>query len=139
MSIYSQKILFFISATRINKQGLVPLTCRITYKGKRSQFSTGLFINPSYWKSGKQKAHPPNDENNYINTQLSLIKNEISQAFLYLQVNSTDFDVNDIFLKYKGENVKAEKTLLEAFKIHNDRMRSSLELNMHSLAGAGII
>ena len=79
------KILFLISATRINKKGLVPLICRITYLGKRKPFSTGLFINPKNWSSAKQQAVPLNIENTQINTQintqLSLIKQEINQAF----------------------------------------------------------
>ena len=70
------KILFLISATRINKKGLVPLICRITYLGKRKPFSTGLFINPKNWSSAKQQAVPLNTENTQINTQLSLIKQE---------------------------------------------------------------
>lgn len=37
-------------------------------------------------------------------------------------MNNTAFDVEDIYLKYKGENVKANKTLLEVFKLHNERM-----------------
>ncbi|MDY3318723.1 hypothetical protein PG637_04800 [Riemerella anatipestifer] len=40
------KILFVISASRINKQGLAPLNCRITYNSERKPFATGLFINP---------------------------------------------------------------------------------------------
>ena len=78
------KILFLISAIRINKKGLVPLICRITYLGKRKPFFTGLFINPKNWSSAKQQAFPLNTENTQINTQLSLIKQEINQAFLFL-------------------------------------------------------
>ncbi|EJL69977.1 Arm DNA-binding domain-containing protein [Chryseobacterium populi] len=87
MNINILKILFLISATRINNQGLVPIICRLTFQGDRKAFSTGLFINPNYWNSKQQKAKPPNDNNTFINSQLSLIKNEINQAFLFLQVN----------------------------------------------------
>jgi len=48
------KTLFLISASRMNKKGLVPLIFRITHKGKRKQFSTGLFINPKNWNSTQQ-------------------------------------------------------------------------------------
>ncbi|MBT0525708.1 recombinase [Riemerella anatipestifer] len=99
------KILFVISASRINKQGFAPLNCRITYNSERKPFATGLFINPDNWNSKKQKAFPPNEENNFINTQLSLIKNNINQAFLFLQVKEEKFDVNDIYTQYKGETL----------------------------------
>ncbi len=122
MSTYKINILFFISATRINKRGLVPLICRLTFNGKRKQFSTGLFINPDYWNSKKQKAHPTNKENDFINTQISLIKQKINQAFLFLQVNNENYDVEDIYLQYKGENSKKDKTVLEVFKAHNEKV-----------------
>ncbi|HEX8563266.1 MAG TPA: Arm DNA-binding domain-containing protein [Flavobacterium sp.] len=90
------KILFVISATRKNKKGLAPIICRITYLGQRKPFATGLFINPKNWHNKFQLAKPPNEENTFINKELSLIKNKINQAFLFLQVHGLDFDVRDI-------------------------------------------
>lgn len=116
------KILFVISATRINKKGLVPLVCRITYLGIRKPFATGIFIKPENWNNTHQKAIPDDTENKQINTQLSLIKQEINQAFLFLQVQKEQFDVEDIYLKYKGEDIKPSKTLIETFDLHNSRM-----------------
>ncbi|SNB22459.1 Integrase family protein [Flavobacterium psychrophilum] len=124
MTTQSIKILFVISATRKNKKGLVPLVCRITYLGKRKPFATGLFINPNNWNSSFQLAKPPNEDSNQINTQLSLIKQEINQAFLFLQVQKKQFDVDDIYLKYKGEDAKQAKTLIEVFTIHNTKMNA---------------
>jgi len=116
------RILFVISGTRINKKGLVPVICRITYSGERKPFSTGLFVNPKSWFSDKQQAKPPNEENNYINTQISLIKNKINQAYLFLQVQQDSFDVEDIYLQYKGENLIAKKSILTLFQEHNDKV-----------------
>lgn len=122
MTTQSFRILFVVSGTRRNKKGLVPLICRITYNGQRKPFSTGLFVNPEYWVSEKQQAKPSNEENNYINTQMSLIKNRINQAFLFLQVQKNNFDVEDIYLQFKGENIKAQKTILMLFQDHNDKI-----------------
>lgn len=116
------KILFVISKSRINKKGLAPIICRLTFNKRRKPFSTGIFISPKNWNSKLQLAKPPNKENEFINTQLSLIKQQINQAFLLLQVNSKVFDVEDIYLQYAGKNVKANKTLLEVFELHNNRM-----------------
>ncbi len=119
-------ILFLLEKAKMNKQGTCPVKCRLTYLGKRKPFSTGLFINPDYWNSKKQKASPSNKESEYLNTQLSLIKQEINQVFLLLQVNNENFDVEDIYLQYKGESIKANKTLLEVFDIHNERVQKLL-------------
>ena len=40
-----------------------------------------------------------------------------------LQVQQEVFDVEDIYLKYKGEDIKKEKTLLEVYTLHNERMK----------------
>jgi integrase len=108
----------------MNKKGLCPIKCRITYIGKRKVFSTSLFINPKHWKSKQQLASPP-DGDNFINTQMSLIRRKLNQAFLFLQVNqSTFFDVNDIYAKYKGEHTKKQHTFLEVLKLHNNKMET---------------
>lgn len=116
------RVLFYADKAKLNKQNKTPVKCRLTFLGKRKTFSTGLFINPYHWQGKQQKAHPPNADNNYINTQISLVSQKINEAFLFLQVSNKTFDVEDIYLQYKGENVKAHKTILEVFKLHNDRM-----------------
>ncbi len=122
MTIHVLKILFVISKSRINRKGVAPINCRITYNKKRKEFATGLFINPDYWNSKKQKAFPLSKENDFINSQLSLISQKISKAFLVLQVREIAFDVEDVFLQYRGRNIKREKHILEVFDIHNERM-----------------
>lgn len=120
------RILFIPDKSKTNQQSKCPLKCRITYLSKRKVFSTGLFINPEQWNNKKQSAEPPNSDTKYINTQLSLIKNNIHQAFLFLQVNETSFDVEDIYLKYTGKNITNHKTLLEVFTERNNAMEKLL-------------
>jgi integrase/recombinase XerD len=80
------RILFILTSNRLNKEAKSVIKCRITFLKKRKEFSTGLFINPSFWNSKQQQAEPPEPDVNYINTQLSLIRNNLNQAFLFLQV-----------------------------------------------------
>ena len=134
MGINKLNILFIISKSRVNKAGLAPLLCRITYQDKRKVFAMGLFINPSHWQNSKQIAYPPNEENNFINSQLSLIKNEINQAFLFLQLQKNDFDVEHIYKQYKGETQDEDKTLMDVFNYHNNKMKSlaGIEVSINS-------
>ena len=74
-------ILFLIAKNRMNTSGKCVIKCRITYNKQRHEFSTGLFTNPKNWSSAKQQTFPLNTENTQINTQLSLIKQEINQDF----------------------------------------------------------
>ena len=128
------RILFLLDKTKINKQGKCPLKCRITFLGKRRQFATGQFVNPKHWYSKLQQAKPPNDENHNINTQLSLIKSKINRAFLLLQMKELDFDVDDIYNQFVGKSTTAEKTLLEAFDYHINRMQKLVGIDVKQVS-----
>ncbi|CAM3397365.1 Tyr recombinase domain-containing protein [Flavobacterium longum] len=112
------KILFVISGTRKNRNGLSPILCRITYLGQRKPFATGLFINPKNWYSKLQLAKPPTEEHTFINKELSLITNKVNQAFLFLQVQGLGFDVRDIYNQYAGVKLDKDRTILDVFQYH---------------------
>lgn len=122
MNNYRLIILFFLQRNRINKQNKCPIRCRITFNKKRKEFSTGLFINPDYWNSKKQKAFPLKN-NEFTNSQLSLISQKIRKAFLILQIQDENFDVEDIYLAYKGKNTKRNKTFMEVLNLHLNIMK----------------
>lgn len=109
-------IRFIVALNRINNEGKTSISCRITYLKIRNQFSTGLFINPKHWNRKHQKAEPPNDENEFINSQLSLIKSKINKAFLLLQIQESSFTVIDIYTLYKGKKSVKEYNRLNTLK-----------------------
>ena len=134
MNDYKISILFLLQKARINKQGKCPVRCRVTYLKTRKIFSTGLFINPDYWDSGKQKASPLSTENTLLNNKLSLIYQQIDTAFLMLQILPNDFDVDDIYRKYKGEDSKDEISILGAYDLHNDKTRKLIGIDFNELS-----
>ena len=115
-------IRYILSKNKTRKDGKAPLMCRITYLDKRKQFSVGLFINPKNWNNSLQECEPPSNDNNYINSQLNLIKNQINQVFLYLQINNSEFTVDDIYTKFKGNTPKKELGVLEVYELFNIRI-----------------
>jgi integrase/recombinase XerD len=121
MNNYKLAILFFLKRNKINRKGKCPIKCRITFLKTRKEFSTGIFINPDYWDSGKQKASPPAADNSNLNNKLSLIYQQIDTAFLMFQILLNEFDVDDIYRKYKGEDSKEEITILGAYDLHNEK------------------
>ncbi|AZA81218.1 integrase [Chryseobacterium lactis] len=123
-------ILFVLDKAKTNTKGLAPLRCRITYLGERKPFATGLFINPKHWDSKQQKAKPLNEENNYVNNQLSLIKNKINQAFLLLQLQDESFEVDDIYKQYKGETLVKDYSLLEYYKLYLERLKKLIGIDI---------
>jgi integrase/recombinase XerD len=128
MNTHKLRILFVIALNRIKKNNQAPIFCRITYNQKRKQFATGISVDPKDWDRKKQIVNASDSNSKEINTKLSLIKQKINQAFLLLQVNNESFDVEDIYLQYAGKNVKANKTLLEVFELHNNRMKKLVDV-----------
>ena len=127
---YKLNIRYTLSKSRIRQDMKAPLKCRLTFNKVRKEFATGLFIIPSYWNSKNQKILETFENENYINPQLSLVRQKLHQAFLFLQVQEIDFDVNDIYNQYKGELPKKQMTLLRVFKLHNEKMKTLIAIDI---------
>jgi len=108
-------ILFIINRCKVNSRGTCALQCRLTYKKLRKTFSTGLFINPDCWNNKKQKVLRNAEQSEFITNQLSLIKTNLNQAFLLLQVQQKNFDVEDIYKIFKGENLIEDTKVVEYY------------------------
>jgi integrase/recombinase XerD len=134
MNNFKLSVLFVLQKIKMNKKGQCPIQCRITFLKSRKEFSTGIFINPNYWDSGKQKALPPDIENTLLNNKLSLIYQQIDKAFLMLQILPNDFDVDDIYRKYKGEDSKEEITILGAYDLHNSKTQKLIGIDFNQLS-----
>ena len=79
-------VLYTINKSKVNSKGLCGITCRVTYLKHRKQFSTGLSINPFFWNSRQQLVELPEPDAELINTKLSLIRTNLTQAFLFLKL-----------------------------------------------------
>ncbi|WP_299398653.1 site-specific integrase [uncultured Gelidibacter sp.] len=117
MQVNRVTILYVIYKSRKRKDGCTSLNCRITYQNKRKEFATGYYLKAQNWDNKNQVVKPTETEHNFLNTQLSLIKTQINQAFLLLQVNEITFDVDDIFRKYTGEEVKPDVGIYEVYTL----------------------
>jgi integrase/recombinase XerD len=81
MNNFKLSVLFVLQKIKMNKKGQCPIKCRITFLKSRKEFSTGIFINPDYWDSGKQKTSHQSTGNTLLNNKLSLIHQQINKAF----------------------------------------------------------
>ena len=130
MNKYDVKMLFLLARNRSYKKGNCVLKCRITYNLERKEFSTGKFINPANWNSKQQLVEPPEPDAELINTQLSLIRTKLNQAFLFLQVNEVNFDVQDIYQQYKGKPLKKERGVVEVYEMHSQRIKKLIGIDI---------
>lgn len=112
----SISILFYLNKSKTNKKGLCPIKCRITYKKKRKEFSSGEFINPSEWNSKQQKAFSRSIISQHINLQLEILTANIKKAYLQLQMCDVEFSVEDVFNAYGGKSTAKEVKVIEYFR-----------------------
>ncbi|WP_298530955.1 site-specific integrase [uncultured Algibacter sp.] len=123
-------ILFLLYKAKTNSTGKCPVRCRVTYNNKRKEFSTGQFINPQSWLSKQQAIKPEEPDSDLIETQLSLIRTNLTQAFLFLQVRGSDFSVDDIYKQYKGETPKKEFGVMEVYNLHSARIKKLIGIDI---------
>ena len=123
-------IRMLLHLTKMNSQGRCPIRFRLTYQKKRKEFSTGLFINPKHWNSKQQVVEPPEPDAELKNTQLSLIRTKLSQAFLFLQVKGSDFNVEDIYRQYKGETNKNDIGVMEVYHLHTAKIKRLIGIDI---------
>lgn len=123
-------VLFLLANNRSNRSNKCALKCRITYNKVRKEFATGKFINPKHWNSKQQLVEPPEPDAELTNTQLSLIRTKLNQAFLFLQVNEVEFDVNDIYSQYKGKPLKKDYGVVEVYKLYLLRIKKLIGIDL---------
>ena len=51
-----------------------------------------------------------------------------------LQILPNDFDVDDIYRKYKGEDSKEEITILGAYDLHNEKTKKLIGIDFNQLS-----
>ena len=134
MNNHKIRVLFVIAHNRIKKNNKAPIYCRVTYNKCRKQFATGVFVKPECWDNIRQKVLPKSTVNSLLNSSLSFISHQINEAFLMLQILPNDFDVDDIYRKYKGENSKEEITILGAYDLHNDKTKKLIGIDFNQLS-----
>lgn len=70
------KTLFYINRGKVKKDGTTAIFCRITVDGEQTVITTGIFCNPSDWKSKKGEVK---DEK--ANSQLKSFRQRIEQTY----------------------------------------------------------
>jgi integrase/recombinase XerD len=114
------KILFLIQNSKLNKRGTTPIRCRVTIDKTRKEFSTGIFVRPEDWDRDKQKLLDDAENSKTVNSQISLIRQKLGQAFLMLQIKGDSFDVDDVYKIYSGEDTKKEMGVIAVYVEHNN-------------------
>lgn len=115
-------ILFVLKKVRLNNKGLCPINVRITYKSKRKENATGYFVDPKFWDASRQLITSRTFDAINDNAQLELIKQKIKNSYLSILLETDEFDVNDIYLKYLGKPLKENEFVVSYFQKYLDKI-----------------
>ncbi|MCQ0112472.1 Arm DNA-binding domain-containing protein [Zhouia amylolytica] len=68
-------ILFVLKKQKLNKKGLAPLYCRLTYNNKRKELATGIVVSP-------KRVYFPFLNNKRISSKRRIIPNKTNCLFI---------------------------------------------------------
>ena len=116
-------LLFYIKKSKADRNGKTNIYLRITFDGRRSEFSIHRKTHIDWWNSKAQLAMGNSPEVQNINQHLSILRNKvysIQQNFERENETYTATDIRDVLL---GKD-KSQKMLLEIFQEHNNKVDS---------------
>ena len=118
-------VLFYLRESKKNKSGMSPIYCRVTAKGKRTEFSIKRNVLPENWNKESNTVLGKSRTFKLINQHIDAIKfklREIENSFIHL---GKPIVAKDIVMQFKGKENKLP-TLIELFDDHNKRMQNRI-------------
>jgi integrase len=118
------RILFWLSAGKVNKKGQSSLMLRITHNKERKQIATGFMIPVEKWDNQKTKVKGNDEYAAQINTYIRNTTNRLLEIFNELAKKGDVYLENlyNIFMGKDGDSM----TLMKLVNYHNEQMRSRL-------------
>lgn len=114
-----------------------PIYTRVYIDGRKSEFSTKIYVSEQNWDSKKQKVRPSAKNSQLINANLDKIGNRLNEIYLELQhqekmVTSSAF--KNLFFGISDEPKQQHKTILDAFEYHQIKMMDKVKIGNISKA-----
>ena len=116
---------FYAKSTKANGTGLIPIYVRLTVDGKRFEYSTKKFIEPSKWSNELSKMKGNSEEARSINSLLDFTKNRINEIQFELLKDGISPNIEEFKNKLLGIKER-EHLLIPIFKEHNRKIKELL-------------
>jgi site-specific recombinase XerD len=118
---------FYAKSTKANSAGLFPIYVRLTVDGKRFEYSTKKFIQPSKWSNELSRMKGNSEEARSINNLLDFIKNRINDIQFELLKDNISLNIEEFKNRILGAKER-ERLLIPIFKEHNRKMKELVGL-----------
>lgn len=115
-------ISFFIRANRLNAKGEAPVYSRVTINGQRLNTSTGIFVDPQKWVSGKAMVKGTKEDAKTTNARLDNHRSAILKFITGLEYANTPVTIEAI-QGFLNPSTSTEKTLISLFDFHNNQVK----------------
>ena len=116
---------FYAKSTKANATGLFPIYVRLTVEGKRFEYSTKKFIEPSKWSNELSRMRGNSEEARSINSLLDFTKNQINEIQFELLKDNITLNIEEFKNRLLGTKVR-ERMLIPIFKEHNSKIKELL-------------
>ena len=116
---------FYAKSTKANGTGLVPIYVRLTVDGKRFEYSTKKFIEPSKWSNELSKMKGNSEEARSINSLLDFTKNRINEIQFELLKDGISPNIEEFKNRLLGIKER-EHHLIPIFNEHNRKIKELL-------------
>lgn len=116
-------ILFYIRKDKANNQGQVPIYCRITVNGKRSELAIKRYTQESKWNSDGEHVRGNTEEVKSINTFIDTVRRKIQDHHHKLLENGDAITSEAIKNSFLGIS-QVTRSLFAIFEEHNSQVRS---------------
>lgn len=114
---------FYAKSTKSNSAGLFPIYVRLTVDGKRLEYSTKKFIDPTKWSSSTSRMKGNSEEARSINSILDFIKNKINEIQYELLKDGISFTIDEFKNRLLGTSERT-RTLIPIFQDHNNKIKA---------------
>lgn len=117
----SFKVLFYISRTKVQKNGEVPILMRLTVDGQRTNLILKRTINPDLWDAKKNNVKSTagkvaKEINHFLETE----RLKIFQIHNQMELAREPIILQTVKNKFLGEDI-CDKTILGVFNEHNEK------------------
>ena len=113
---------FYAKSTKANGNGLLPIYVRLTIDGKRFEYSTKKFIEPTKWSTELSKMKGNSEEARSINNLLDFTRNRINEIQFELLKDGVSLNIEEFKNRLLGIKER-ERLLIPIFTEHNRKIK----------------
>jgi site-specific recombinase XerD len=113
---------FYAKSTKSNSAGQFPIYVRLTVNGKRLEFSTKKFVQPSKWSTEMTKMKGQSEEARSLNEYLDLMKSKVFDIQMGLIHRNEEITI-EVFKNILNGTKERQRLLVPIFEEHNNKIK----------------